>query len=141
MKKTVLFLFTTLVAINFLSAQNAPVVGLKTNFNLKKLPAERLDLHKAKTGNEPAPSVSNPFLNPISTRTAGATPGSIVIGTTLYDLQTNTAVSRRLLQRTDGSMTAVWIISQKSDFSDRGTGYAYFDGTNWTCTNPETRLE
>ena len=140
MKKLLLLSLTTLCTANFLFAQNAPVLGLKTNFNFKKLPAEPLNLQKAKTGEELI-SRSGSGLNNITTRTAGATPGSIVIGTTFYDLETNGAVARRLLRRSDGTMTAVWTMSQKTDFSDRGTGYAYFDGTNWTCTNPPLALK
>lgn len=139
MKKTLLLLCATLSAINFLSAQNAPLFGLKTNFNLKKMPSAPLNMVNDKTGNELIPAISDPT---ITTRSEGQTPGSIVIGTTVYDLETNGAVARRLLRRSDGTMTAVWTRGfTASSYPDRGTGYAYFDGTSWTCTNPTSRLE
>src|ERR1700759_5000604 len=110
MKKTLLFLCATLSAFNFVYAQNVTRLGLKTNFNLKRMSMERLTFLPAKTGNE----FISPVTNFVSTRATGLTPGSIVLGTTLYDLQTNAAVARRLLRRSDGTMTAVWTIAQQS---------------------------
>ncbi|MFM9027136.1 MAG: sialidase family protein, partial [Bacteroidota bacterium] len=59
-----------------------------------------------------------------------------VIGYTGYDLQTNSAVSNRLVRNDDGTMSAVWTFSaQTSTFSDRGTGYNYYnpnDPNLWT---------
>jgi Secretion system C-terminal sorting domain len=77
----------------------------------------------------------------ITARTGGATPGSIVIGTTYYDLQTGVAVARRVLRRDDGTLTAVWTGSSDQAFAQRGSEYAYYDGSSWTCINPATRLE
>jgi hypothetical protein len=65
-----------------------------------------------------------------------------VIGTTTYDLQTNAAVQNRILVHDDGSISAVWTMSQEynNSWSDRGTGYNYFDGTSWGA-QPTNRLE
>ncbi len=59
-----------------------------------------------------------------------------MIGTTNYDLQTNDAVARRLIVRDDGTMSGVWTEYHGQDVAtgeipQRGTGYAYFDGTEW----------
>jgi hypothetical protein len=65
-----------------------------------------------------------------------------VIGTTTYDLQTNAAVQNRILVHDDGTISAVWTMSQEynNSWSDRGTGYNYFDGTSWGA-QPTDRLE
>jgi hypothetical protein len=64
-----------------------------------------------------------------------------VIGTTIYDLQTNSSVARRLLQHEGGGMTAVYTMAQNASYTDRGTGYTYFNGTDWTVINPLDCLE
>jgi len=65
-----------------------------------------------------------------------------VIGTTTYDLQTNASVMDRLLVHNDGTISAVWTMSHQysSSYSDRGTGYNFYDGTSWD-TQPNNRLE
>ncbi len=74
-------------------------------------------------------------------RDDGEAEGSHIIGTTVYDLQTNSSVARRIKKYDDGSVTAVWTMAQLADFTDRGTGYAHFDGTTWTYIHPTIRLE
>ena len=65
-----------------------------------------------------------------------------VIGTTTYDLQSNGAVQNRIIVHVDGTISAAWTMSQEynSSFSDRGTGYNFFDGTSWGA-QPTDRLE
>ena len=57
------------------------------------------------------------------------------IGESWYDLQTNTAISNRIYKHSDGTMAAVWTMGQEdgagSGFPDRGTGYNYYDGSDW----------
>ena len=50
---------------------------------------------------------------------------------TYYDLQTNKMVTNRMYRFEDGTLgvTATW--SQQSNFNDRGTGYDYYNGTNF----------
>ena len=60
---------------------------------------------------------------------------------TIYDEQTNDAMQRRVFLYSDGTVgtTATW--SQlDSPFTDRGTGYNYFDGTAFG-TEPTARIE
>ncbi|MDF2438002.1 MAG: hypothetical protein K0Q95_2378 [Bacteroidota bacterium] len=63
------------------------------------------------------------------------------IGTTGYQLQTNASICNRLINSPDGTLSATWTFStQASSWSDRGTGYNYFNGTSWG-PNPTTRIE
>ena len=64
------------------------------------------------------------------------------IGTTTYDLQSNAAIQNRIVHHADGSISAGWTMSQEynTSFSDRGTGYNFFDGTSWGA-QPTDRLE
>jgi len=61
------------------------------------------------------------------------------IGTTEYDLQTNKCVQNRLVKHADGTISAAWTMGTGA-FTDRGTGYNYFDGTAWQAF-PTARLE
>jgi hypothetical protein len=63
------------------------------------------------------------------------------IGKTVYDLQTNGSLQNRIHCYDDGTIGAVWTMGlQATTFPDRGTGYNYFDGTNWG-TEPTVRIE
>lgn len=57
------------------------------------------------------------------------------IGMTLYDLQSNSSVQNRIYAYPDGTVGAVWTMGMipgtANAFTDRGTGYNYFDGTSW----------
>lgn len=65
-----------------------------------------------------------------------------VIGTTTYDLQSNGSVQNRIVVHVDGTISAGWTMSQQynTTYSDRGTGYNFFDGTSWGA-QPTTKLE
>jgi hypothetical protein len=64
------------------------------------------------------------------------------IGTTWYDLQSNQAVGNRLILFNDGTLGAVWMMgfAGAEPWSDRGTGYNYFDGAAWG-DDPTSRIE
>ena len=63
------------------------------------------------------------------------------IGNTQYDLQSNSALANRVHRYEDGSMAHVWTMGvEASSFPDRGTGYNYFDGSEW-APMPEERIE
>ena len=60
---------------------------------------------------------------------------------TTYDLQSNNLVCNRMYRFADGTVGATATFSaMTTGFSDRGTGYNYFDGENWG-DQPEARLE
>ena len=65
-----------------------------------------------------------------------------VIGTTTFDLQSNTSSPHHLQVHPGGTISAVWTHSSalNTNFLDRGTGYNYFDGTTWGPL-PTQRLE
>ncbi|RLD32537.1 MAG: hypothetical protein DRI88_07695 [Bacteroidetes bacterium] len=64
----------------------------------------------------------------------------IVVGETWYDLQSNSTMPRRIYTYEDGTMGAVWTQSLVSNWSDRGTGYNYYDSQNWGPV-PTERIE
>ncbi len=89
--------------------------------------------------------LSHLMVNPNPTTSPNAKLASaneVLIGTTTYDLQSNAAVQNRIIHHDDGTISAGWTTSQQlnASWSDRGTGYNFFDGTNWGA-NPTTRLE
>ena len=66
-----------------------------------------------------------------------------IIGITSYDLQSNRSTPKRISNNGDGTLSAVWTMSTivgSTTWADRGTGYNYFDGTNWGAA-PTGRIE
>ncbi len=63
-----------------------------------------------------------------------------VIGKTFYDLQTNGTMQRRIFVYDDGSIGSTFTFSGETGFTDRGTGYNYFDGSDWG-DYPTERIE
>ncbi|MEZ5083319.1 MAG: carboxypeptidase-like regulatory domain-containing protein [Bacteroidales bacterium] len=61
-----------------------------------------------------------------------APPTSGLIGDTRYDLQSNASMQNRIHLYDDGSIGAAWTMGFLDPaFTDRGTGYNYYDGYNW----------
>ena len=64
-----------------------------------------------------------------------------VFGETRYDAQTNATIDNRLIVWPDGSMSAAWTKGQlETAYADRGTGYNYYNGTDWGPA-PAGRIE
>jgi len=66
---------------------------------------------------------------------------SEVIGTTVYDLQTNAALAKRLQLYSGGKATYVWIKSDDSadaNFTTRYSGYNTYSGTSWLTKKGNT---
>jgi len=59
---------------------------------------------------------------------------------TVYDCQTNITNQNRLYFYPDGTIGAVATMAHLEDFTDRGTGYNYFNGTAWG-PQPAARIE
>lgn len=57
----------------------------------------------------------------------------IVIGNTRYDLQTNHSVQNRIWAYDDGTIGATWTMGfeEGASYPGRGTGYNYYDGSDW----------
>lgn len=67
-----------------------------------------------------------------------------VLGNTYYDLQSNSSVGDRIVVNADGSIAACWTFEGVADggaYGNRGTGYAYYNGSAWTTIAPTTRVE
>ena len=65
-----------------------------------------------------------------------------VIGNTTYQLQTNASVCNRLQNHSDGSLSATWTFSNLSTWTERGSGYNYYNPltSSWGAI-PAVRLE
>ncbi len=66
-----------------------------------------------------------------------------VLGTTYWDLQSsNSAPPNRFYVYEGGTMAAVWTMGMGTgdSYLDRGTGYAFFDGSSWSAM-PTQRIE
>ncbi|HEY1046925.1 MAG TPA: T9SS type A sorting domain-containing protein [Bacteroidia bacterium] len=93
---------------------------------------------------KPADStVKTPAVQPNSDKKRGVISYDFVkIGSTYYDLQTNASIGRRMMLLPDGTISAVWTTSNDAAYSNRGTGYNHYDGTNWlSVANPTVRIE
>ena len=67
-----------------------------------------------------------------------------LIGGTSYDLQSNAAIGRRVINHGNGELSVVWTTSTalaNDAFPDRGTGYNFYDGSQWVNGVVEQRLE
>jgi len=68
------------------------------------------------------------------------------VGKTTYDLQTNGSMQRRVIQGAGNKISCAWTFSSEqgvtstSTYADRGTGYAYYNGSTWT-PQPTSRIE
>ncbi len=79
----------------------------------------------------------------IITAVSAQSPIGTVIGTTTYDLQSNSSGPKRLIQGPGGTLQALWTGSTEltgAGWLDRGTFYNYFNGTAWG-PQPSSRLE
>jgi len=65
-----------------------------------------------------------------------------VIGNTTYPLQSEGSMPRRIILNPDGSISATWRFSLGfwNSWSESGTGYNFFNGTNWNPI-PTSRTE
>ena len=137
MRKFYTLIFAALVGISgSLNAQNS--------VNLRDVSAPMPDKVIAEAELTPQSQVN-------ITNEAGTKPVSVfykngdicetVIGTTTYDLQSNSAVQNRLVMTSSG-MSALWTFSDENStsWSDRGSGYNYQDGSDWGAF-PTARLE
>ncbi|MEI7662037.1 MAG: hypothetical protein WCK34_07565, partial [Bacteroidota bacterium] len=64
-----------------------------------------------------------------------------VIGSTVYDMQTNSSPSNHFYLYDDGTMAGVWTMGMNStSFPERGTGYNYYSAGAWAAA-PTARIE
>ena len=136
MKKTITILASLLVCVG-LTAQINP--SQTTNGILKKAINDKITM----SGDE---ALSHLIVNPNPSTTANlksSVPNETLIGTSTYDLQSNAAVhSSRIKMHNGGSISVGWTMSTQysAAYSDRGTGYNFYDGSAWGA-QPIVRLE
>ena len=135
MKKNITFLAGVLISASLFAQVNSSQSYTK---NLLKAVNDKVTM----SGEE---VLSHLMVNPNPTTSPNAkfsSANEVVIGTTTYDLQSNAAVQNRIVYHDDGTISAGWTTSQElnSSWSDRGTGYNFFDGTAWGMA-PLNRLE
>ena len=127
MKKTITLIASFFFAV-ILSAQIVPGQNHKGSI-------KAIDDQKIMKGDENLSHLMlhpNPHTHAVMNSKSSSFP-SEVIGYTTYDLQTNGSVQNRLDVHDDGTISAGWTMSKEfnTTYSDRGTGYNYFDGTSW----------
>jgi len=86
---------------------------------------------------------TNNFSHEVITSTVSdlVDPDEEFVGTTYYDLQTNSSMQNRIYIYGDGTMGTIYTFGLEfPGFSDRGTGYNYFDGSSWGSFSTE-RIE
>ncbi len=92
-----------------------------------------LPIEQAQTGNTASPQYHGSIRSGVS---------GTVLGTTTYDLQTNSATPGRIVQGPNGTLSVTWTGSTllSGGWPDRGTFYVYFDGTSWSAA-PSSAIE
>lgn len=134
MKKTTTLFASLLIAVG-LTAQITP--GQNHN-GLLKAKNDKITM----SGDE---VLSHLLVNPNPTTAANSklvSSSETKIGSSTYDLQSNAAVQNRIVYHNDGTISAGWTISQQyaNSYTDRGTGYNFYDGTSWGAF-PTNRIE
>lgn len=131
MKKVLLFAITLIFGVSVFG-QLRPV---KVSSEFQNMKATRLAGAVHETMN-----LTN-AVNPTVAANPSKATNEVIIGTTRYDLQTNQSVQNRIYLHNDGTIGAVFTFgTSEPSFPERGTGYNYFDGTNWGA-NPTARIE
>ena len=82
------------------------------------------------------------FLSLLSLLVTSVYTQSTIIGTTTYDLQTNSCSKNRIQVYDDGSISAIWTGATATDgvWSERGMFYNHFNGVTWNPA-PTSRIE
>jgi hypothetical protein len=125
MKRILLFLF-------------AVTIGVASMAQLSRLNYPRI------VKDVPATVVDIPVANPVQPSNTFVNSKSVLendLGLTHYDVQSNASIQNRIFSFPDGTISGIWTCSmQDATYSDRGTGYNYYDGSAWG-TPVSTRLE
>lgn len=96
--------------------------------------AESIKISDLKAIDNETSGEQTPGRKSINLKTKKAKPYSYVkLADTYYDLQTNSSPGRRVLLHADGTVSAVWTMSgdDNSGWPNRGSGYNYYDGSQW----------
>lgn len=113
--------------MNMMAQQRVPAPAHLKNYEVKATINQERD-------HAPGQMTENPYVaNPNKSFT------ETVIGGTEYDVQTNKSIDTRIYLYDDNTIATAWTMGTGS-FSDRGTGYNYFDGSVWG-PSPTARIE
>jgi hypothetical protein len=113
-----------------------------TGFSQKRIavPLQLRDIKLIKPSVQSTPGNFEKLPNPY-VKSAEATNDETQIGDTRYDNQSNASMPNRIYFYEDGTIGATWTRGMLEPmFSDRGTGYNYFNGTEWNEW-PQSRVE
>ena len=129
MKKRLLLFLATSVAVSA-SAQTkgwkSPAIPQAQKQMTVQLSKEFASGHESPKSHQLVP---NSQVNHQASRATTET----VLGVTRWDLQTNSAIQRRIVNHGNGTLSAVWTYAVDNAWNNRGTGYSYFDGTSWSA--------
>ncbi len=121
-----------------------PVRGNVVRYTAKYHPGQCAGINLSRMApNRPwAPSPANLLSKPVNPFVMSApTPNESMIGNTRYDLQTNGSMQNRLVLWDDMTLSATWTMGfSDPDFPDRGSGYNYYDGSQWGAA-PAMRID
>ena len=74
-------------------------------------------------------------------QTKAGAPSLEQVGNSFYDLQSNASIDDRIhYDASTGTVNAAWTFSANPSFTDRGSGYNNYDGTQWG-TLPSARVD
>ncbi len=137
MKKHLLFTTSIFVSGMLCAQVNKPASRIPSRIANMAIPVVNIS-------GETAPinaAVSNgPSANTTTLKTSVVT--SSIIGSTYYDLQSNSSVADRIVVNNDGTIATAWTmdLTGVNTYSLRGTGYNYFNGSTWGPA-PTARIE
>ena len=146
MKKSLLFAICCGIISTALTAQTSvqvhPQMLVKPNKAAIVPFSHEMNNGIEEVGNQAAPAHPKPSFSKIGHTHSAPNSAVTTVGTTNYDLHTNAAVARRLLNHGNGTLSAVWTFATDNgpSYSSRGTGYSFYNGTSWSTPNT-TRLE
>ena len=129
MKKLLLFSVAVMISFNMTAQKRALVPSNFRNISLKK-PIHAQMEYLSSQGEAPYLLKSTKAMSELE------------IGTTQYDLPSNSTVDHRCYLYSDGTIGTTYTLGNSpTAFPDRGTGYQYYDGTAWITPNPTVRIE
>jgi hypothetical protein len=137
MKKSLLMIGALAASLSVVAQQSAKAIRTATPLQAVKYqaPTDLQFSHVYPQSQGSNVRTGNPTPSPqITTET--------VVGSTTYNLQTNSSMPHRVWYNSDGTISVIYTYAVGAWLSwpDRGTGYNYFDGTAWG-TPSASRIE
>jgi hypothetical protein len=136
MKKLLLVISSiALTSAAFAQLRLAPGVTLHpatVPMRSEKVAKTEIDAENVPVKETSIPDIAASFV-PSSVASFGAI-SETVIGQTLYDLQSNRGIGKRISNHGNGTYSAVWtyITNGSTNANNRGSGYSYYDGSAWS---------